>query len=137
MTARRPRPAMQTPMLPALATLLAGGAALAACESPRCQPDRLGEVGAHRDEVGRRVARMELADALAEIGVATGLLPHRSTRITGGGAVPAVTTVPPVTPPVPPPVPQVVTGGVPVAVTPEPAVTAPPRATHARRHRAR
>ncbi len=77
---------------PALASLLRcamlGGAALSAvamsgCESPVCEPTRIGELSAHTGQAASLLARLALTDSATEFGVGLGIVPHSSVSVAG------------------------------------------------------
>lgn len=90
---------------PALAAVLAGGAVIPACHDPACGTTRAEELEAHGRNVVPAARRGDVPDVLHEIGVALGLVEHRSTRVSAPGEAPVVTTTP--QPPTVRPVPQV------------------------------
>ncbi len=116
---------------------VAGGRLLTAAEAPQCGQSRMEELTAHAGPVERAAQRADLTRVLREVGLATGMLRHRSTTletdVTPAGAMPMTQDLPvdqPQPPPQPPPQPQLdppqpVPGGM-MQHTPLPAETQPP-----------
>ncbi len=120
---RTPQPASVVSVrLPTLAALLAGGALVPGCYDPECASTRAGELDAHGREALREASNGRAADTLRELGVAMGVVAHRSTapRMQSPGEAPSITTMPPV--PEPPMQPS---GGI-MPVDPTPPVATPP-----------
>ncbi len=90
----------------ALAIAAAAGLATAAagCSPPECQATRLGEVKSHGSSALDDVADLRGRQALDELGVAFGIIPHTSMPL--AGAAPVVITPPVVPSPTPLPTPD-------------------------------
>lgn len=130
---RAPQATLRGAAFPTLAAAVAGGVALPACEAPRCGDTRADELERH----GRMALRAEgVGDAVTEIGVALGVVPHRATRaVPPSGGARAVTELPrppsvEATPVEAPPVetPPMRAMGEPARVDPSP-LPVPPRVT--------
>lgn len=115
---RTPRASLYQARFPALATLLAGGAALPACHDVECGATRAEELESHGPNATRLAREGHAADAIREIGVALGLSGHAGrTRVTAPGESAVVT---PQAPPVLPQPTNIPPAGGPMQVLPEP-----------------
>jgi hypothetical protein len=125
---RSPVGAVQATAFPALAVALAGGVVLPACESPQCGATRAAELERHGRNGTEALTQGRAGEALAEIGVALGVVSHRNTsRGLSAGAVRQVNTVPEPPPPVADTNPRVAGG--PMRVLPEVVPPTPPPTT--------
>ena len=138
MSPRRPRTALQSSTLPSLAALLASGVALDGCDAGDA-PERQQRLSAHGENAARDFQGSRVADGLREVGVGLGLLAPSSTEVDRAGAVPVVTTAPPIQPsgaiapvqPTPPPGLVHPSGAAPVVQpTPPTPPTPPPPVAH-------
>lgn len=128
-SSRAPRSASHQTRFPSLVAVIAGGALVPACHEVECGTTRADELQAHGSGSMRELRNGQVREAMREIGVATGIVAHRTTQATAAGAVAPVTPTPTVVPPVPPPVePRLITAGEPMPVGPAPIAPTPPQA---------
>jgi len=89
---------------------VAGVYTVANAEAPQCGQTRVDEFSAHATLVERAARRADIAQVVREIGMATGVIRHRSTRVEPdllpAGAMPVTQDIPVDQPPPPPPQPQ-------------------------------
>ncbi len=130
-SSRVPQSAAYQTRFPSLVAVIAGGALVPACHDVECGSTRADELESHGAESLRAARGGRAAEALREIGVATGVLAHTETRVTTGGRALAVPPGPPVEQPTPvqphqvePPINAL---GEPMPVSPAPIVTPPPQ----------